>query len=88
MRIVVVGGNGFLGTSFIEYMRGRDIEILCCDLLENDKYGKNIIFVPIKQETMDFYRTLLKKDDIVIILKWRGVPEEIWLKIILLEQWY
>ena len=74
MRIVVVGGNGFLGTSFIEYMRGRDIEILCCDLLENDKYGKNIIFVPIKQETMDFYRTLLKKDDIVIILKWRGVP--------------
>lgn len=74
MRIVIVGGNGFLGTSFIEYMKDKNIKILCCDFLKNNRNDKNVIYVPIKEESMDFYRTLLKKDDIVIILKWKGVP--------------
>lgn len=70
----MVGGNGFIGSSFTEYMQGKDFQLVCCDFVEPYKRNNHVIYILMKEETMDFYRNLLKKDDIVIILKWRGVP--------------
>lgn len=74
MRIVMIGGNGFIGASFAEYIHNEDVEIVCCDLEIPDKKEKNISFIRMEKENMSFYRNLLQKDDIVIILKWQGVP--------------
>jgi len=74
MRIVVVGGNGFIGSSFADYMRKEDFTIISCDFVKPCNKNKHVTYVFMKEETMDFYRNLLKKDDVVIILKWRGVP--------------
>lgn len=74
MRIVIVGGNGFIGSSFTDYMQGKDFQLVCCDFVEPYKKHEHVIYVTMKEETIDFYRNLLSKDDVVIILKWRGVP--------------
>lgn len=75
MRIVIIGGNGFLGSSFIEYMQNKKIEIICCDYIQTyKKENKQVTYISMKEETMDFYKSIFQKDDIVIILKWRGVP--------------
>lgn len=76
MRIVIVGGNGFIGSSFADYMQDKDLELICCDFVEPRKKSDHVTYVLMKEETMDFYRTLLNADDIVIILKWRGVPAD------------
>ena len=42
MRIVMIGGNGFIGGSFTEYIQKENIEIICCDLIGPDKKRKNV----------------------------------------------
>lgn len=74
MRIVMIGGNGFIGASFIEFIQNKNIEVLCCDLTIPNEKRKNMFYIRMEKEDMHFYRNLLQKDDIVIILKWRGVP--------------
>lgn len=74
MRIVLVGGSGFIGSSFTEYMQDKGLPLLCCDFVEPCKKNDHVTYILMKEETMDFYRDLLQKDDIVIILKWSGVP--------------
>ncbi len=74
MRIVIIGGNGFIGSSFIEYACDKDIEIICCDFMEACEKKNNVIYVRMEEEDMDFYRNHLNENDIVIILKWQGVP--------------
>lgn len=74
MRIVLVGGNGFIGSSFTEYMQNKGFPLVCCDFVEPCKKNDHVTYILMKEETMDFYRELLQKDDIIIILKWRGVP--------------
>lgn len=74
MRIVIVGGNGFIGSSFIEYACKKDIEIICCDCTEASEKKNDVTYVRMEEENIDFYRDLLKENDIVIILKWKGVP--------------
>lgn len=74
MRIVIVGGNGFIGSSLIEYAWNKEIEIICCDVTEADIRKDGVIYVQMKEESMNFYKTILKENDIVIILKWQGVP--------------
>lgn len=74
MRIVIIGGNGFIGSSFIEYACDKDAEIICCDFKEAGKEKNGVIYIRMEEENIDFYRNLLKENDIVIILKWQGVP--------------
>lgn len=74
MRIVMIGGNGFIGSSFADYIKNKEVEIICCDLIQTFHRNEHVTYIYMKEETMDFYRSLLKKDDIVIVLKWRGVP--------------
>ncbi len=74
MRIVLIGGNGFIGTSFIEYSLNKNVEIVSCDFIEPSKRYEHVTYILMKEEKTGFYRDILKKDDIVIILKWRGVP--------------
>lgn len=74
MRIVIIGGNGFIGSSFADYMQDKETEIVCCDFIRADKENRHVTYVLMEEESMDFYRSLLKKGDIVIVLKWRGVP--------------
>lgn len=74
MRIVMIGGNGFIGGSFTEYIQKEDIEIICCDLIGPDKKRKNVSYICMEEEDKNFYRNILRKNDIVIIFKWQGVP--------------
>lgn len=76
MRIVIVGGNGFIGSSFAEYMQDKGIEIICCDFIQACKKIEHITYILMEEESMNFYRNLFKKDDVVIVLKWRGVPAD------------
>lgn len=74
MRIVLIGGNGFIGASFIEYIQNEGMEVVCCDLKIPDERTKKTAYICMEKEDMEFYRNLLQEEDIVIILKWRGVP--------------
>lgn len=74
MRIVIIGGNGFIGTSFIEYACDKNVEIICCDFTEASSKRNDVKYIRMEEESMDFYRNLLEENDIVIILKWQGVP--------------
>lgn len=74
MRIVIIGGNGFIGSSLIEYTCDKDIEIICCDFTEASSRRNHVKYIRMEEENMDFYRNLLQEKDVVIILKWQGVP--------------
>lgn len=74
MRIVIIGGNGFIGSSFIEYAWNKGIEIVCCDFAESHEKKNHVTYIRMRDESMDFYRGLLRENDVVIILKWQGVP--------------
>ena len=55
-------------------MQNKDVQIISCDFVEPCKRNEQITYIFMEEETMDFYRNILRKDDVVIILKWRGVP--------------
>lgn len=74
MRMIMIGGSGFIGTAFIEYAASMDREIICCDYCLPHKQYSTLRYILMQNESLAFYRELLQKDDVVFILKWKGVP--------------
>lgn len=74
MRIVVVGGNGFIGSAFIRYANLQKADIISCDFKRPEKVYGNVKYIAFSQEDIGFYRDMLRNGDTVIILKWKGVP--------------
>lgn len=74
MRIVIIGGNGFIGSAFIKYASRREMDIVCCDYREPWQRINGVKYIRMEAENADFYGALFEKGDTVIILKWRGVP--------------
>ena len=62
MRIVMIGGNGFIGGSFTEYIQKEDIEIICCDLIGPDKKRKNVSYICMEEEDKNFYRNIINSN--------------------------
>ena len=77
MRVVIFGGNGFIGTNVLRLMRNYSCDIVCVDSRESPVKYDNIEYISLNGEDADRYYNFLKKDDIVVILKWRGVPAKI-----------
>lgn len=74
MRVVIVGGCGFIGTAFIKYAQNRGVHIVCCDYCAPTKRYDGVEYILLQSENVEVYRSLIQENDIVIILKWKGVP--------------
>lgn len=74
MRIVVIGGNGFIGSAFIRYANAHGADIVNCDYRKPEKMCAGVKYITCLHEDVCFYRDMLDEDDVVIILKWKGVP--------------
>lgn len=74
MRVVIVGGCGFIGTAFIKYVQNKGLHIVCCDYCAPTKKYDEVEYILLQSEDVEVYRKFIQENDIVIILKWKGVP--------------
>lgn len=71
MRIVIVGGLGFIGKNLISALVCDNHTVVCCDVVENVKI-RNTEYHCISD--VNDYENILEPDDCVIYLQWYGVP--------------
>lgn len=71
MRIVIVGGLGFIGKNLISALVSDNHTVVCCDVAQNISIS-NAEYHCISD--VSDYENILEPDDCVIYLQWYGVP--------------
>lgn len=76
MRVILLGGSGFLGSNIAIYLANQGFDVIIADLVKNIDImkNKNIEFMKFEFQNFSDYSRLLKKDDIVIHLV--SIPTE------------
>ncbi len=72
MRLVIIGGNGFIGKNATDYFVHRDYEVISCDLSYPVFEEKCVEYHKILD--LSQYDDILQKGDTVIYLPCRNVP--------------
>ncbi len=72
MRVVVVGGNGFIGTNLVRRLKQDNFDVVCCDKFDTGRYEEGVEYHIIQSD--DQYQEILQPDDTVFYLQWNGVP--------------
>lgn len=72
MRVIIIGGNGFIGKNLVGYFAGKGLEVISCDLSYPTKEIEGVEYHKILD--IEQYDRVLKKGDSVIYLPCRNVP--------------
>ena len=72
MRVIIVGGNGFIGKNAVEYFAKKGLEVVSCDLSYPTAEINGVSYHKILD--IEQYDNVLRKGDTVIYLPCRNVP--------------
>ena len=70
MRIVIVGGGGFIGTNLIIYLNQCGYDTVCCDKYECLYKQQGTVYHTISSDKQ--YSDILEPGDLVFYLQWNG----------------
>ncbi len=79
MRYVITGGAGFIGQRLTTCLADMGHEVIVWDVrsLPSESLGRGVLFVPATTSAAEI-ETLLRTEDIVFHLAWRGFPGATW----------
>lgn len=73
MRIVVIGGSGFIGCNIVKYFSKKNNVVISCDSRKPQAVYDGVTYIQIKEDELDKYNDVLREGDVVVLLRWCGV---------------
>ncbi len=73
MRIVVIGGNGFIGSNIVRYFCKNGHSVVSCDSRYPRYVCDGVEYISVSDKCVTSYEDILQPGDYVILLRWYGV---------------